>query len=110
MIDLQVESHAALGKELAAFRPEAIGVSLNYLANIPEAIDLARHAKQTLPGVFVFFGGHSVSFIADDVLQQAEGAVDAVARGEGETVIVPLLEAVRDGGICSVPGVVTAEG
>jgi hypothetical protein len=36
VIDLQVESHAAMEKELAAFRPEAIGVSLNYLANIYE--------------------------------------------------------------------------
>jgi magnesium-protoporphyrin IX monomethyl ester (oxidative) cyclase len=110
LIDLQTEPHAALGRELAAFRPEAIGVSLNYLANIPEAIEIAQRAKRLLPGVFVFFGGHSVSFVAEDVLRQADGAVDAVARGEGETVVGPLLAAARDGGLGSVPGAVTTDG
>ncbi|WP_069815494.1 hopanoid C-3 methylase HpnR [Streptomyces sp. TP-A0874] len=110
VIDLQVETHTDLERELASFRPEAIGVSLNYLANIPEAIDIAKRAKQLLPTAFVFFGGHSVSFVAEEVLEQAEGAVDVVARGEGETVVVPLLEAARDGGLETVPGAVTPAG
>src|SRR5580704_5043591 len=110
VVDLQVCSHADLEGALAAFQPEAVGVSLNYLANIPEAIDFARHVKQIAPGCFVFFGGHSVSFIAGDVLRQADGSVDAVVRGEGETAIGPLLDAVRDGGLQTVPGVVTPAG
>jgi magnesium-protoporphyrin IX monomethyl ester (oxidative) cyclase len=71
VVDLQVLSHATLAKEVSSFRPEALGVSLNYLANIPEAIGIARRVKQTLPGCFVFFGGHSVSFVAREVLEQA---------------------------------------
>lgn len=63
-----------------------------------------------MPGCFVFFGGHSVSFVAEDVLAQADGGVDAVVRGEGETAVVPLLAAVRDGGVDGVPGIVTAAG
>ncbi|MFI9601170.1 hopanoid C-3 methylase HpnR [Streptomyces sp. NPDC052043] len=110
IVDLQTQSHTDLHRLAASFRPDAIGVSLNYLANIPEAIEIARRAKRSLPGVFVFFGGHSVSFIAEEVLQQADGAVDAVARGEGETVVGPLLEAVRDGGLATVPGVVAPDG
>jgi magnesium-protoporphyrin IX monomethyl ester (oxidative) cyclase len=110
VIDLQVLRQADLDRELAAFRPEAVGVSLNYLANVPEAIGIAQRAKAASPGCFVFFGGHSVSFIASHVLAQADGAVDAVLRGEGETGVVPLLAAVRDGGLQSVPGVVTADG
>ena len=109
-IDLQVDSRADLDRELATFRPEAVGVSLNYLANIPEAIDIARSVKLLLPRCFVFFGGHSVSFIAGHVLDQAGGAVDAVLRGEGETAIVPLLSAVCDRGLRGVPGAVTADG
>ena len=110
-VDLQVLSHAALERELKGFAPHAVGFSLNYLANIPEAIDLARRAKNLLPGLYVFFGGHSVSFVAEDVLEQSEGAVDAVVRGEGEPTIVPLLEALRDGGgMEGVPGIVTTEG
>ncbi|MGB6455311.1 MAG: hopanoid C-3 methylase HpnR [Streptosporangiaceae bacterium] len=109
-LDLQVTSRRELDRELAQFQPEAIGVSLNYLANIPEAIDIAHDVKDMLPGCFVFFGGHSVSFVASHVLEQAGGAVDAVLRGEGETAIVPLLDAIRDGGVGGVPGIVTTDG
>jgi hopanoid C-3 methylase HpnR len=110
LIDLQVTGVKELAREFSVFRPEALGISLNYLANIPEAIELAHKAKRAAPGCFVFFGGHSVSFVAEEVLEQAEGAVDAVARGEGETAIVPLLAALRDGGLQEVPGIVTPEG
>ena len=111
VVDLQVLSTATLDRELASFRPQALGISLNYLANIPEAIAIAHRAKERSPGSFVFFGGHSVSFVADDVLAQAEGAVDAVVRGEGEPVMAPLLEAVgQGGGVEGVPGVVTPNG
>ncbi len=109
-LDLQVSSRRDLDRDLLQFRPEAVGISLNYLANIPEAIDISHAIKHVLPGCFVFFGGHSVSFIASHVLDQARGAVDAVLRGEGETSIVPLLTAIRDGGIGGVPGIVTADG
>ncbi|MFG3496618.1 hopanoid C-3 methylase HpnR [Streptomyces sp. NPDC047886] len=110
VVDLQVLSRATLDRELSAFAPEALGISLNYLANIPEAIEIARQAKAALPGCFVFFGGHSVSFIADHVLDQAGGAVDAIVRGEGEPAVAPLLQAARDGGLGGVPGVVSADG
>ncbi len=110
LVDLQVLRPADLDRELSSFTPDAVGVSLNYLANIPEAIDIAHRAKRAVPGCFVFFGGHSVSFIADHVLKQAGGAVDAVLRGEGEPAIGPLLAAINDGGLQDVPGIVTADG
>jgi hopanoid C-3 methylase len=110
VVDLQVCSGRELSAELAEFRPEALGISLNYLANIPEAVEISAAVKRSLPGCFVFFGGHSVSFIADDVLAQAEGSVDAVIRGEGETAVGPLLAACRDGDLQKVPGIVTRDG
>ncbi len=110
VVDLQVCSGSELSAELASFQPEAVGISLNYLANIPEAMDISAQVKRSVPGCFVFFGGHSVSFIAEDVLAQAEGYVDAVIRGEGETAVGPLLAAARDGGLQEVPGIVTREG
>ncbi|MBT3163248.1 hopanoid C-3 methylase HpnR [Streptomyces sp. Vc74B-19] len=110
VVDLQVLSVRRLRDEVRSFRPEALGISLNYLANIPEAIRLAERVKEEVPGCFVFLGGHSVSFVAEEVVEQAGGAVDAVVRGEGEPAVAPLLEAVRDGGVDGVPGVVTASG
>ncbi|MFE1250042.1 hopanoid C-3 methylase HpnR [Streptomyces sp. NPDC058735] len=110
IVDLQVLRPDRLWAEVRSFRPQALGISLNYLANIPEAIELAAGVKQAVPDCFVFLGGHSVSFVAEEVLEQAEGVVDAVVRGEGEPAIGPLLEAVRDGGVQDVPGIVTTAG
>jgi magnesium-protoporphyrin IX monomethyl ester (oxidative) cyclase len=110
LLDLQVFSHDDLVRELGDFRPEAVGFGLNYLANVPEVIELARLVKSIVPGCFVFAGGHSVSFIAPHVLAQAEGAMDAIVRGEGEVAVPPLLDAARDGDLHKLPGVVTAAG
>lgn len=46
LIYLQVNSHQDYYRVLEKWQPEAIGFSLNYLANVPEAIDMA---KTTLP-------------------------------------------------------------
>jgi magnesium-protoporphyrin IX monomethyl ester (oxidative) cyclase len=110
LLDLQIFSHDDLRRELRDFRPEAVGFGLNYLANVPEVIDLARLVKTARPGCFVFAGGHSVSFIAPHVLAQADGAIDAIVRGEGEVVVPALLDAARDGDLHRLPGVVTADG
>ncbi len=110
VVDLQVLPRAELTRELRAYRPEAVGISLNYLANVPEALEVSAEVKRVVPGCFVFLGGHSVSFIADDVLPQGRGNVDAIIRGEGETAIGPLLAAIGDGGLEEVPGIVTAQG
>ncbi|MDL4818814.1 hopanoid C-3 methylase HpnR [Actinomadura opuntiae] len=110
LLDLQVFTHDDLRRELREFQPEAVGFGVNYLANVPEVLDLAKEVKRRLPRCFVFAGGHSVSFIAAHVLDQANGALDAVLRGEGEVAAPLLLEAARDGGLGEVPGAVTAEG
>src|SRR3954466_9843534 len=60
LLDLQAFNPPDFEAELRDFRPDAVGFSLNYLANVPEAIDLAKFAKTTAPEPFVFFGGHSI--------------------------------------------------
>lgn len=47
------------------FRPHAPGISVNCLANVPEAIEISEAAKQAVPGRLVFACGRSISFIAD---------------------------------------------
>ncbi len=112
LIDLQVQTHRDLDTLIRAWRPDAICFSGNYLANIPEILDLAKSIKATLPGCFVFVGGHSASFTAADLLAHAEGAVDCVLKGEGEASVVQLLDAASAGGghLLAVPGAVTAAG
>jgi len=107
LLDLQIFRHRDYVHELDAFRPEAVGFSLNYLANVPEVLDLARETKRRLPRCFVFAGGHSGSFIAPEILEHARGAVDCVVRGEGEAIAPRVLEALFDPRLETLPGVVT---
>jgi magnesium-protoporphyrin IX monomethyl ester (oxidative) cyclase len=108
LLDLQIFTHRDFDAELRSFRPDALGFGLNYLANIPEAIDLARRAKDLLKDVYVLCGGHSVSFVAEEVLAQSGGAVDAVVKGEGEVTVPALLAAIPH--VDGTPGVITARG
>lgn len=107
--DLQAEPAAQFLHQIDTWRPDGICFSGNYLANIPEIIDLAKTARARLPHCFIFAGGHSISFIADEVLEHAEGAIDCVLKGEGEASIAALLAAARDRDLRCVPGAVTQE-
>jgi hopanoid C-3 methylase HpnR len=111
LLDLQTFHHRDYFREVREWRPDAIAFSLNYLANIPEAIDLAKETRRLLPECFIFAGGHSASFTASEILAHSEGAMDCVVRGEGEQITPRLLECVAAGrnGIDSLPGIVTPQ-
>jgi magnesium-protoporphyrin IX monomethyl ester (oxidative) cyclase len=110
LIDLQVLSTADVRATLKSWRPDAVGFSVNYLANVPEVIDLAREVKATLPQARVFVGGHSASFVAQEMLAHADGAIDCVIRGEGEGAAPQVLAAFASGAsVHGIPGVVTAD-
>jgi hopanoid C-3 methylase HpnR len=111
LLDLQVFARADYLRALRAWRPEAVGFSLNYLANIPEVVELAKATRARAPGCFVFVGGHSASFTAPEILEHAAGAIDCVVRGEGEAIAPRLLEAAAAGArLEALPGVTTAAG
>jgi magnesium-protoporphyrin IX monomethyl ester (oxidative) cyclase len=112
LIDLQVESHGDYHRIVRNWRPDVIAFSCNYLANVPEIVDLAKATKLILPSAFISVGGHSASFTAPAILKHGAGAIDCVIKGEGEANIVPLLEAIANdrGAVAKVPGAVTAEG
>jgi hopanoid C-3 methylase HpnR len=110
LVDLQVESHLGYFHLLRAWRPDAVCFSGNYLANVPEIVDLAKATKAECPSCFVFVGGHSVSFIAEALLNHGAGAIDCVLKGEGEASVRKLLERLTDRDILTVPGAVTEQG
>jgi hopanoid C-3 methylase HpnR len=112
LIDLQVESHGDFVRLLHERRPDAIGFSCNYLANVPEVVDLAKLAKQLLPHTVVFIGGHSASFVASALLDHADGAIDCVLKGEGEGAIGLLLKVIEQDrrALALIPGTVTRDG
>ncbi len=111
LLDLQLFAHRDYFRELDTFRPDVVGFSLNYLANVPEVLDLAIATRRRLGDkVFVFAGGHSASFVAAELLEHAGTALDCVVRGEGEVTAPRLLEALGDPRLDRLPGVVTRTG
>jgi hopanoid C-3 methylase HpnR len=112
LIDLQVETWKDYLSLVRTWKPDAVAYGCNYLANVPEIVDLAKLTKKELPQVFVFVGGHSASFVAREFLEHADGAIDCVLKGEGEVSTPKLLLAVEHdrAAITKVPGVVTLDG
>ena len=112
LVDLQTHVHRDLFRLLDEWRPDAVGFSLSYLANVPEVVDLAKVIRLRFPECFVFAGGHSVSFVARDVIAHAAGAIDCVVRGESEEITPRLLEAAARSrsGLEALPGVTTGAG
>jgi radical SAM superfamily enzyme YgiQ (UPF0313 family) len=95
LIDLQVESWKDYLAHLRAWRPDVVAFACNYLANVPEIVDLAKLTKEELSNCFVFVGGHSASFVAKDFLKHGNGAIDCVLKGEGEVSVPKLLLAIE---------------
>jgi hopanoid C-3 methylase len=111
LIDLQVESHRDLLRLVAEWRPDVVAFSCNYLANIPEIVDLAKAVKASLPRTIVCVGGHSASFVGPAIIEHGAGAIDCVLRGEGEAALPAQLDAASGGAdLAGVPGAVTASG
>ena len=111
LLDLQVFQEKDFHAAIESWRPEAIGFSLNYLANVPEVIDLARQARRRLPRCRIMVGGHSASFIAAELLEHADGAIDCVVRGEGEVVAPQVVAAFAERSrLEDLSGVVTPDG
>lgn len=112
LIDLQADTHKHFFRMLDEFKPDAVCFGMNYLANIPEVIDLLRAAKDKLPCCFTFVGGHSASFTAHEMLEHANGGIDCIVKGEGEDIAPRLLEAWQNDrrSLHTLDGVVTLEG
>ena len=91
LLDLQVFRHRHFQRLLATWRPDAVGFSLNYLANIPEVVDLALMTRRLLPDTLVFVGGHSASFTAREILGpcRRRDRLRRPGRGRGDRVPHP---------------------
>jgi hopanoid C-3 methylase HpnR len=112
IVDLQAQTFQTLLRALDEVRPDAVLFGLNYLANVPEVIDLSKIIKSRLPRTLVCVGGHSASFTAHELIEHASGAIDCVIRGEGEEAAPRVLDAWRDDPtkLHVLDGVVTAAG
>jgi hopanoid C-3 methylase HpnR len=112
LIDLQVETHKDYQRLIEGWQPDLVAISCNYLANVPEVVELSKTTKACLPRCFIAVGGHSASFIAHDLLDHGAGAIDCVVRGEGEAILPELVQVLAESrdAVTTVPGVVTLTG
>ena len=94
ILDLQAARQADYFHALDNWRPDVVAFGLNYLANVPEVVDLAKATKARLPESFFLVGGHSASFVAQEILEHAAGAIDCVVKGEREESTPALLDAI----------------
>ena len=84
----------------------AIGLSLYWHYQAYDAIEVARALKAAHPEAFVFLGGLTAGYFAEEIVASFP-CVDGVLRGHAEGAIVPLLEALETGGdLGAVPALV----
>jgi len=93
--------------EIRSQRPDLVGLSFLSTTSYPYAKILARQIRAREPKVKIAFGGVFVSLNASQVKAQCP-EVDFVCRGDGEQLILDLLERLDDPH--AVPGVTWAHG
>jgi radical SAM superfamily enzyme YgiQ (UPF0313 family) len=90
-------------------RPDLLGLTL-YTFNRHAGLRLARAAKAARPSCFVVAGGPHAAHLPRSLLASCP-ALDAVAAGEGESLMVDLARALAGGGDArSVPGLHLRDG
>ena len=84
------------------FAPDVVGLQCNFTTERNRTVRLAKRIKLENPGTFVVVGGHDASrdpsWFNDDV-------IDAVAVGDGEEVMPPMVDAIQRGhDLATIPG------
>lgn len=85
----------ALRARLADLQPDVVGTTAITPA-IYEAEEVLRIAREVAPGALRVLGGIHATFMFRQVLTEAP-QVDVIVRGEGEEIMVALMQALRDG-------------
>jgi radical SAM superfamily enzyme YgiQ (UPF0313 family) len=84
------------------FAPDVVGLQCNFTTERNRTVRLAQRIKRENPGVFVVIGGHDAS---RDPGWFHHDVIDAVAIGDGEEVMPPLVDAIQRGhDLATIPG------
>ncbi len=104
IFDLRIDGEAPGLAECSAWGPDVVGLQCNFTTERRRALRLARKVRAELPGAFVVLGGHDAS---REPGWFADPAFDAIAVGDGEEILPPLVEALdRGADLERVPGLV----
>ncbi|HEY4592610.1 MAG TPA: cobalamin-dependent protein, partial [Thermoanaerobaculia bacterium] len=95
IFDLRIEGEEA-GLELCRrFAPDVVGLQCNFTTERFRTLRMAEQVRREMPDAFILVGGHDAS---RDPAWFLHPAIDAIAIGDGEEVMLPLVEALQRGG------------
>ncbi|MFK3979427.1 B12-binding domain-containing radical SAM protein [Micromonospora sp. NPDC050397] len=96
--------YSAIVAEIAEARPQIICFTLMSL-NVPSCVEFSRQLRLAYPEGLIVCGGPAGTFTGTEVLRVNADA-DLVAIGEGEPVILDIVERVAlDGDLTTIPGI-----
>ena len=99
--------------DIAAGRPDLVGISINYYCQLVPGITLAALLRRALPGCFIVIGGGLICFFEKhwSALAPFREMADAFIPFEGEYPLLELVRALeRELPVQTVPGVLSFEG
>lgn len=102
IFDLRIDGEEHGMNLCREFQPDVVGLQCNFTTERNRTIRLAERVKRDMPGVYVVVGGHDSS---RDPNWFHHEAIDAIAVGDGEEIMPPLVNALARGGdLMKVPG------
>jgi radical SAM superfamily enzyme YgiQ (UPF0313 family) len=108
VIDMRIEGEDQGLAVCRAFDPDVVGLQCNFTTERRRTIRLAERIKREMPRAFVVIGGHDASRDPDWFHHDV---IDAIAIGDGEEVMPPLVDALsRSRGLGDVRGLVFRKG
>lgn len=93
----------AIAQHLAGFKPDLIGITLNFSVSWGYFVQISRVIRERLPDATIVVGGGHATFAYKHVLQG--GLADYVVRGEGEYAFADLVSALGSGKESTIQGV-----
>jgi radical SAM superfamily enzyme YgiQ (UPF0313 family) len=94
--DAQALDEALVIEKVVASAPSVVGITL-FTVGVWSAVNIARGIKRALPNVVIVVGGPHISSMGRETMERFLD-FDFAVNGEGEWVLVELLDALEKGG------------
>jgi len=94
VIDLRIDGERKGMEICRKFDPDVVGLQCNFTTERNRTVRLAERVRREMPNAFIVVGGHDASRDPDFFRNPA---VDAIAAGDGEEVMPPLVDALQHG-------------
>lgn len=76
--------------------PRIVAIDLHWHHQSFDVVEIAKKVKAAFPNVYVLLGGFTASFFHEEIMRNFD-AIDGIIRGEGETPLLELTQALLQG-------------